>query len=218
MRTFKKSVAFILVFALMMVASILPASAASESGIINGVEVTGGDVNNGYMTLFFDVDFAPGTEEYVTHGYGRVYGPDLDGYIFTPLWNPDYQEVDIPVGDFIIGEWYLLEIEAFEYAQYLGSGSAYFQYTGESSGIIRVLGYDASSQSITVYLNVSDFGGENFTQGYAFLSGPGQHGYIGGEFANLNDQGYVDLDFNVGYDDLIVGEEYTIELLVLCVN
>ena len=192
----------------MMVVAILPASAASESGIINGVEVTGGDVNNGYMTLFFDVDFAPGTEEYVTHGYGRVYGPALDGYIFTPLWNPDYQEVDIPVGDFIIGEWYLLEIEAFEYAQYLGSGSAYFYYTGESFGI-RVLGYDIYGPELTVHLNVNDFGGQDFTHGYGWLSGPGIYGNL---FAYMDSQGYVDLTFYVGYNTLIVGEEYTIEL------
>ena len=139
MRTLKKSVAFILVFTLMMVIAILPASAASESGIINGVEVTGWEFEGSHwMILSFEVDFAPGTEQYVTHGYGWITGPGLDYPEHTTNWNTSDFQVQFSPDSLIVGEWYTLTIEAFDSAYYLGSGFAHFEYTGESGGFLAL--------------------------------------------------------------------------------
>ena len=205
MRTLRKSVAFILVFALMTVVTILPASAASRDSVINDIYVEACETDGNWATLFFDIDFVSGVEEYATHGYGRVYGPGVEyGDIFIGATPLDDSYMSFSSGELVLGEWYTLEIQVFQYATYLGAGYAYFEYTGESYGA-RVLGYDYNydyyNPEITVYLNVNDFGGENFTQGYAWFEGEA--------FSSLNDQGYIELSFSYALE---VGEKYTIEL------
>ena len=116
MRTLKKSIAFILVFTLMMVVAILPASAASEYGVINGVWVNDYNIagyNDGEFTIHIDTEVAVAYYEVEVNYWGSnlipgerpVYVDTLDYNTILVSFNP---------GTFAPGFLYWMTITAFD--------------------------------------------------------------------------------------------------------